>query len=60
MKTSKDLTELVRQQSSLVEEQDGFVYRDLNKNGVLDMYEGPRQPLEARVDDLLRQITLAE
>jgi beta-glucosidase len=60
MKTSNDLNVLVQQQSSLVEEQDGFAYRDLNKNGVLDVYEDPRQPLEARVEDLLRQMTLAE
>lgn len=35
-------------------------YRDLNKNGRLDPYEDPRQPLEMRVEDLLRQMTLAE
>jgi beta-glucosidase len=35
-------------------------YRDLNKNGKLDMYEGHGQPLEARITDLLGQMTLAE
>jgi len=30
----------------------GFKYRDLNKNGILDVYEDSRQPIEARVDDL--------
>ena len=35
-------------------------FRDLNKNGKLDVYEDPRQPLEARVEDLLRQMTLEE
>ena len=35
-------------------------FRDLNKNGVLDIYEDPRQPIEARVSDLLAQMTLAE
>jgi len=60
MKTVSDLNELVQQQSSLVEEQDGFAYRDLNKNGVLDVYEDPRRPREARVEDLLCQMTLAE
>jgi beta-glucosidase len=39
---------------------DGRRVRDLNGNGVLDPYEDPRQPLEARVDDLLAQMTLAE
>ena len=35
-------------------------YRDLNKNGKMDVYEDPRQPLEARVSDLLRQMTIEE
>src|SRR5215469_4863608 len=39
---------------------DGFVYRDLNKNGKLDVYEDRRQPVSARVDDLLKQMTLDE
>jgi beta-glucosidase len=60
LKTTGGLNEPVQQQSSLVEEQDSFAYRDLNKNGVLDVYEDPRQPLEDRVEDLLRQMTLAE
>jgi beta-glucosidase len=60
MKTTNGLGESVLRQSSLVEEQDGFVYRDLNKNGVLDLYEDPRQPLDSRVEDLLCQMTLAE
>jgi beta-glucosidase len=40
--------------------QDGVTFRDLNKNGRLDPYEDPRQPVEARVSDLLRQMTLEE
>ena len=40
--------------------QDGITFRDLNKNGRLDIYEDPRQPIEARVEDLLRQMTLEE
>ncbi len=39
---------------------DGFTFRDLNKNGRLDIYEDARQPLEARVADLLAQMTLEE
>jgi beta-glucosidase len=35
-------------------------FRDLNKNGHLDVYEDSAQPLEARIDDLLRQMTVAE
>ncbi len=36
------------------------MFRDLNKNGRLDVYEDPRQPVEARVEDLLGQMTLEE
>jgi beta-glucosidase len=39
---------------------DGFTYRDLNKNGKLDIYEDRRQPVAARVDDLLKQMNLEE
>lgn len=39
---------------------DGFSFRDLNKNGRLDVYEDPRQPIELRVEDLLRQMTVEE
>lgn len=55
-----DLSGLVRQASALVKEENGFVFRDLNKNGKLDIYEDPRRPLAARVDDLLSQMTLEE
>ena len=40
--------------------QDGITFRDLNKNGRLDVYEDPRRPIEERVEDLLRQMTLEE
>jgi beta-glucosidase len=39
---------------------DGFIFRDLNKNGRLDPYEDSRLPLEERVEDLLGQMTLEE
>ena len=39
---------------------DGFAYRDLNDNGVLDPYEDPRLPVEERVDDLIARMTLEE
>lgn len=41
-------------------EVDGLRFRDLNKNGVLDVYEDPRRPIEERVEDLLGQMTLEE
>lgn len=33
---------------------------DFNKNGRKDLYEDPAQPINKRVDDLLRQMTLEE
>ena len=33
---------------------------DLNKNGRMDVYEDPRAPINARVEDLLRQMNLDE
>ena len=38
----------------------GYAFRDLNKNGSLDIYEDARAPLEERVEDLLHQMTLEE
>lgn len=35
-------------------------YRDLNHNGRLDPYENPRLPIETRIEDLLKQMTLQE
>jgi beta-glucosidase len=47
-------------QSGLIRSEGGLRYRDLNKNGRLDVYEDPRQPIEARVEDLLQQMTVEE
>ncbi|MGE5641887.1 MAG: glycoside hydrolase family 3 protein, partial [Byssovorax cruenta] len=38
----------------------GITYRDLNKNGKLDIYEDPRRPINERIEDLLKQMTLEE
>lgn len=54
------IPELVEKNSKLIQVEDGLLYRDLNKNGKLDIYEDPRQPLAARVEDLLSQMTLDE
>ena len=35
-------------------------YRDLNKNGKMDVYEDKSQPIEKRIDDLVKQMTLEE
>ncbi len=39
---------------------DTFRYRDLNKNGKLDIYEDKRQTVEDRIDNLLSQMALDE
>ena len=45
---------------TIVKTIDGYTFRDLNKNGKLDVYEDARQPVSARVNDLLGQMTLDE
>jgi beta-glucosidase len=39
---------------------DGLKFKDLNRNGRLDPYEDWRQPLDARVTDLVGRMTLEE
>ncbi len=50
----------VRANSSHLLTVDGYTFRDLNKNGKLDVYEDSRQPLDARVKDILSQMTIEE
>ncbi len=40
--------------------QDGITFRDLNKNGKLDVYEDQRASVEDRVKDLVSQMSLEE
>ncbi len=40
--------------------EDGLPFRDLNKNGRVDVYEDWRRPVDERVEDLLSQMTLEE
>ena len=54
------LHEITMRQSGLIKTENGFTFRDLNKNGKMDVYEDPRQPIENRVDDLMMQMTLEE
>lgn len=50
----------VQDYSSLIRVENGFAYRDLNKNGKLDIYEDSRRPIADRVQDLLKKMTLEE
>lgn len=43
-----------------VYKESGKGFRDLNKNGKLDLYENPAERVEVRLQDLLRQMTLEE
>lgn len=38
----------------------GFHFKDLNRNQRLDIYEDWRQPVDARIDDLIQQMTVEE
>ncbi len=55
-----NLSPVVNTESSLVRISGGVAYRDLNKNGKMDVYEDASQPVEKRVQDLLKQMTLEE
>jgi beta-glucosidase len=59
-KTPNSIAEMQEQHSGLLQTENGFTFRDLNKNGKLDIYEDPRQPIEARVESLLSQMMLEE
>ncbi|WP_211235798.1 glycoside hydrolase family 3 protein [Psychromonas aquimarina] len=39
---------------------DGYQFKDLNKDGKLDVYEDWRNPVDLRVDNLVSQMTLEE
>ena len=41
-------------------EKNGYQFKDLNKNGKLDVYEDWRQPMQDRINDLVSQMTLEE
>jgi beta-glucosidase len=54
------LSPIVLAESGLVRTQGDVTYRDLNKNGKMDVYEDVSQSVEKRVQDLLKQMTLEE
>jgi beta-glucosidase len=58
--TQNRLPATVTAESGLIKTIDNYTFRDLNKNGKLDVYEDPRQPIEDRVQDLLKKMTLEE
>ncbi len=58
-KQAKELYAQLGQEAPMISV-DGESYRDLNKNGKLDVYEDARADIEDRVSDLLGQMTLEE
>ena len=52
-----DQAELGYLESTPIIEADALKFKDLNKNGELDIYEDWRQPVEDRVEDLYAQMT---
>lgn len=59
-KTDNQVPDTVKINSGIVRTKVGDTFRDLNKNGVLDIYEDIRQPIDNRIKDLLKQMTLEE
>jgi beta-glucosidase len=55
-----ELPYILMAQSSCVQTENNFTFRDLNKNGKLDIYEDEREPIEKRIQNLLKQMTLEE
>lgn len=54
------IPETVKLRSEIIRTQNGHSFRDLNKNGILDVYEDISQPIDKRINDLLKQMTLEE
>jgi beta-glucosidase len=52
--------EVTSRHSASILTEGGLRFRDLNKNGRLDVYEDSRQPVDARVEDLLGQMTFED
>ncbi|HEX3384626.1 MAG TPA: hypothetical protein VHS53_05530, partial [Mucilaginibacter sp.] len=59
-KVVNKLPQTVTEHSSLVRTDGNITYVDLNKNGKLDVYEDPRQPIGDRIQDLLKKMTIEE
>ncbi len=55
-----NITNHYADQSSYIRKVNAQSFRDLNKNGKMDIYEDIHQPIEARVSDVLSQMTLEE
>ena len=59
-KEEPTIPQVVEQYSKVLVEKNGTYFRDLNHNGLQDVYEDPAQSIEARIDDLLSQMNIEE
>jgi beta-glucosidase len=59
-KVENNLPPEVNAKSALIRTGENASYRDLNKNGKMDVYEDATQPVENRVQDLLKQMNVVE
>lgn len=59
-KQQNQMSDLVLAKSQVITDKSGTPFRDLNKNGQLDVYEDPSQPIDKRIEDLLGQMTVEE
>ena len=57
--TSEENLALLGAEAKIITE-NGFKFRDLNKNGKLDIYEDNRKTIKERVEDLLSQMNIEE
>lgn len=60
VKSGKPASPRSQGSSSVMLVEGGRFYRDLNKNNKLDVYEDIQQSVDARIEDLLTQMTLEE
>lgn len=56
----KRLNEVTKKTSNILIDNEGMLFRDLNKNKKLDIYEDINQPIDKRVEDLLGLMSLEE
>ena len=59
-KQEKTIDALAIEKTTVKAEVDGQAFRDLNKNGTMDIYEDINAPIEERIADLIGQMNLEE
>jgi beta-glucosidase len=59
-KPGDTVNSLLKKESKVLVTVEDYTFRDLNKNGKLDVYEDSREPVENRINDLLKQMNIQE